>query len=111
VGTGRSSLDGCGALVHPAAARAQGATGRPCVVRLPKKGAGIRCQGKTRLTMRSPGHAPMGLRFLPRNERVAYDGSGAVCRADRFRVASPRDSCFDLSRSRSLRYTELQNKA
>jgi hypothetical protein len=38
VGTGCSPLDGCGALVHPAAAPAQGATGRPCVAKsLPKK--------------------------------------------------------------------------
>ena len=32
VGTGRSPLDGCDALVHPAAARAQGATGRDPMV-------------------------------------------------------------------------------
>jgi hypothetical protein len=52
-GTGCSPLDGCGALVHPAADRAQGATGRPCVAkRASTNGAGIRCQGKTRLTMR-----------------------------------------------------------
>jgi hypothetical protein len=53
VGTGRSPLDGCGALVHLSAARAQGATGRPCVAKsLPKKGGWDQMPGQDTADLR-----------------------------------------------------------
>ena len=74
-----------------------------------KKGAGIRCQGKTRVAMRSPGDVPMGLSFSSRNERV--DRTMAPARSASLTCSgSPRD-VTPRSISRDRDPFDIQNKA